>query len=339
MKNITKKLLCTTITFTTMAAAATSARADNWTDIWVQPNIIKVMMEGNALAANNFIYDDTTYLPIRAVSEALGFEVDYNYETQTAYISGAKTDGKAKYTGKRVMVLGDSNSALSGTEPDSFQGDWKHWFSEAVKPSSLTSVAVAGATLCDKEDSVYDGNPHYDADNRGQNTFGNQVQKIINNNYEAPDVIIILYGMNDGTVNLTDEDVEAAFMKSYYGYESIPLGEVDRTTYAGAFRYVNETLRNLYPKAQIVACTPIQQSEGTRTYVKVKQTADSIIKLARRMAIPVWDTGGESGIYAAYGDYGTSETQDLGDGLHVNGYGAQKLGRYIAGKFASSFVF
>ncbi|MCH5209630.1 MAG: hypothetical protein J1F01_01565 [Oscillospiraceae bacterium] len=308
-----------------------------WSDISVQPNVINVFVNNNHIGADNFLFEGTTYLPIRAVSEALNLTVDYDDATKTASISG--NTSATSYKGKKVLVLGDSNSALTSKTLETDKGDWKHWFSEIVQPAEMNCVAVGGATLCDKEDTVYDGNPHYDADNRGQNTFGNQVQKIINNHYEEPDVIIILYGMNDGIQNLSDEDVEAAFMKSYYGYDPVPLAEVDRTTYAGAFRYVNETLRNLYPNAQIAACTPIQQAEGSRTYVKVKQTSDSIIKLARRMSIPVWDTGGESGIYVSYGDYGTAKTQDLGDGLHVNGYGARKLGRYIASKFVQYFSF
>jgi lysophospholipase L1-like esterase len=327
----TKKIAFISAAIITLSLGICASADDTWQDIVVQPNLVRVKVNGTELSADNFLYNNTTYLPIRAVSEALNFEVAYDTSTSTASITAPS--GSESYKGKKVMVLGDSNSALSGTTLDSEKADWKHWFSQAVSPSQLTCVAVAGATLCDKENSVYDGNPYYNADDKSGNTFGNQVQKIINNKYEAPDVIIILYGMNDGAQNLSDEDVEAAFMKSYWGLDPLPLSEVDRTTYAGAFRYVNETLRNLYPEAQIVACTPIQQSEGGRTYTRVKQTSDSIIKLARRMSLPLWDTGGESGIYATYGEYGTDSSQDLGDGLHTNGYGARKLGNYIASKF------
>jgi lysophospholipase L1-like esterase len=336
-----KKTISIAAAAAVLGAVAVSTSADSgWQNADILKNAVTVNVNGTTVEADNFLYNDTTYLPIRAVSESLGLEVAYDTSTSTASLTSENSAYDAqKYKGKKVLVLGDSNSALSGTSLTDAKADWKHWFSEAVEPASLTCVAVGGATLCDKPDTVYDGNPYYNADDQSKNTFGNQVQKIINNQYDAPDAIIILYGMNDGVQNLSDEDVEKAFMKSYTGYEPLPLSEVDRTTYAGAFRYVNETLRNLYPNAVIAACTPIQQAEGARTYYKIQQTSDSVIKLARRMSLPLWDTGAESGIYAQYGDYGTSETQDLGDGLHTNGYGAQKLGRYIAGKFIQTFGF
>ncbi len=59
---------------------------------------IKITMNGDALtpkdAAGNvvepFIIDGTTYLPVRAVAEALGLEVNWDNETSTVVLAGAE---------------------------------------------------------------------------------------------------------------------------------------------------------------------------------------------------------------------------------------------------------
>ena len=62
----------------------------------LQPTDIK----GNDVDA--FIYEGTTYVPLRAVGEALGAEVNWNSETKTVYLNSEKTgtepvDRVAKY--------------------------------------------------------------------------------------------------------------------------------------------------------------------------------------------------------------------------------------------------
>lgn len=74
-----------------LLALSVSALADNWQTISVQPNLINVVVNGEKLNADNFLYNDTTYVPIRAVSEALNFNVEYDEETNTAYIGKKKS--------------------------------------------------------------------------------------------------------------------------------------------------------------------------------------------------------------------------------------------------------
>lgn len=71
-----------------------SVLADNWQTISVQPNLINVIVNGEKLNVDNFLYNGTTYLPIRAVSEALGHNVDYDGETNTAYIGSERAGDK-----------------------------------------------------------------------------------------------------------------------------------------------------------------------------------------------------------------------------------------------------
>lgn len=69
-----------------LLALSVSALADNWQTISVQPNLINVVVNGEKLNADNFLYNDTTYVPIRVVSEALNFNVEYDEGANTAYI-------------------------------------------------------------------------------------------------------------------------------------------------------------------------------------------------------------------------------------------------------------
>ena len=50
---------------------------DLWEKIDVVRNKIAVMVNGQKLDADNFLYNDTTYVPIRAVAESLGVNVEY----------------------------------------------------------------------------------------------------------------------------------------------------------------------------------------------------------------------------------------------------------------------
>lgn len=58
-----------------------------WETIAVLRNDIKVIVNGNELSADNFLYNDTTYLPVREISESLGMNVEYDEDTNTAVIS------------------------------------------------------------------------------------------------------------------------------------------------------------------------------------------------------------------------------------------------------------
>lgn len=79
------------LAFTASAVASTVQATLHYRDI-------KITMNGNALtpkdAAGNvvepFIIDGTTYLPVRAIAEALGLEVNWNNKTSTVVLAGAE---------------------------------------------------------------------------------------------------------------------------------------------------------------------------------------------------------------------------------------------------------
>ena len=99
MKFNVKSFICGMLVMGVLSGIAVYA-ADAWQTINVLPNTIKVVVEGKAVQADNFLYDDTTYLPIRAVSEALGLDVQYDGTTSTATISEKKEDNAVMTTSK-----------------------------------------------------------------------------------------------------------------------------------------------------------------------------------------------------------------------------------------------
>ena len=48
---------------------------------------IKVFVNGEKIDKETLLFNGTTYMPIRAVAEAIGLNVDYDDETKSAYIS------------------------------------------------------------------------------------------------------------------------------------------------------------------------------------------------------------------------------------------------------------
>ncbi|MCI8980558.1 MAG: copper amine oxidase N-terminal domain-containing protein [Clostridia bacterium] len=99
MKGNIKSFICGMLVMGVISSAAVIA-ADNWQNINVLPNTIKVVVDGKEVQADNFLYNDTTYLPIRAVSEALKMDVQYDNATSTATISEKKEDDNMAVTSK-----------------------------------------------------------------------------------------------------------------------------------------------------------------------------------------------------------------------------------------------
>lgn len=97
MKKELKGFVCGAVSMMVIAGAVSAAGA--WDTIDVLRNDITVVVNGENVTADNFLYNDTTYLPLRAVSEALNQTVTYDEATNTAYI-GERNDtvNKSKYT-------------------------------------------------------------------------------------------------------------------------------------------------------------------------------------------------------------------------------------------------
>ena len=100
MKLNIKSFICGVAVMGIISGAAYAA--DVRQTINVLPNTIKVIVDGKEVQADNFLYNDTTYLPIRAVSEALKMDVQYDNATSTATISEKKEDDNVQVTSKYI---------------------------------------------------------------------------------------------------------------------------------------------------------------------------------------------------------------------------------------------
>lgn len=223
----------------------------------------------------------------------------------------------------KLITLGDSITALGTGERG-----WVKYFIEKTGCSLVANTAVNGAWLMDKPGTVYDGNPVFNgSDDNVNNVLGNQVQKIINNAYDVPDIILIAIGTNGG-VSITMDDMKSVYWDS--NWDLIPLENVDRKTSAGAYRYALEKLHALYPNAIIFWCCPIHAHEQIRTAKQICINAESLRIATDYTGQILIDTHhcGINGINEVNGANG----QYLIDGLHPNVNGAKKIGYYNASK-------
>ena len=273
-----------------------------------------------------------------ATKAVLELEVPNN--AVTLKVSGQKYEGKVSVegyqvfdvedlyealrpSGKKLITLGDSITAL-GTGSTG----WVKYFIEKTGCQLIANVAVNGATLHDKSGTTYDGNPVFEGtDNNVNNVLGNQVQKIINNEYEAPDIIMIAIGTNAG-ISITREQMKSVYYDSSNAL--IPLENVDRTTSAGAYRWCLDKLHATYPNAIIFWCTPIHGFQTTRSAENITAYAESLRIATEYTGQIMIDTirCGINGI----NELKNANGQYLVDGLHPNVNGAKKIGYYNASK-------
>lgn len=85
MKKELKGFICGVLTTALLTCTLTFA-AGQWKTIDVLENDITVIVDGKQVTESNFVYNDRTYLPLRAVAEAVNKPVEYDEETNTAYI-------------------------------------------------------------------------------------------------------------------------------------------------------------------------------------------------------------------------------------------------------------
>lgn len=86
-----KKFVCGLVLGAAIATAVGVGASGVWENIPVLRNDIRVVVDGAEITADNFLYEDTTYIPLRAVSSALGEDVEYDEAENTAYI-GERND-------------------------------------------------------------------------------------------------------------------------------------------------------------------------------------------------------------------------------------------------------
>lgn len=267
-----------------------------------------------------------------------------------------------------VLILGDSYSEL---------GRWVEAMKEVIEINGLVNLGVTSATIKDKYGDI-SAYPYTDrpvsTDNSGnKNTLACQIQKlkrlmagtdldsgetqVYSSEEDYPDVIIIEGGMNDASDTGTERYYEqflvakTAYYKQSSGasvtqttvYVKPSLDEIDRTCFAGAYRYLCEELIALFPSAQIFITTASHMSYFTSDpNISYGHIAEQQRKCADIMGYTVIDwhaegnlntmmiglngSGTQSDPYTPVG--GDEYTTDL---LHPNDKGAKRYGR-LAGK-------
>ena len=274
----------------------------------------------------------------------------------------------------KVLILGDSYSQNNGP-----------WVKGMQEWLNITSLVNLGVSSCSVKDKYQDRNTYpytsrpVQANSTGNlNTLGCQIEKLKrlmagtdlddgeNKIYETeddyPNVIIIEGGMNDSFDNDEKEKTyyaqfEKAVSDVYIQqssstevtqgtcYIQTPIDEVDRTCYAGAYRYVVESLLTLFPKAQIfiTTCSGLGYWNGS-VVEKRYRTAVQQRKCANLCAATVIDWSAEGQISSILTHPQGSGTQgdpyiwgqctlpnaDSGDLMHPNTKGGKKYGRLAA---------
>ncbi|WP_026476681.1 copper amine oxidase N-terminal domain-containing protein [Alkaliphilus transvaalensis] len=84
-----KKLTVSILTFILLAYSSLSWGATLFEEITVYYNNIQVRFQDESLTLDEepFMYNERIYLPIRAISEGLGYQIDYDEHTHTVTIS------------------------------------------------------------------------------------------------------------------------------------------------------------------------------------------------------------------------------------------------------------
>ena len=292
---------------------------------------------------------DTSTKDIAALSEKVSANADAIKAAEANVQSLSKTVGtvsadmqvimkqKSAFTGKKILFLGDSITALNTSERG-----WVRYFNEIIQPEQFVNLSVSSARWCDYTDTVYDGNPVFSGpDQNHNNVMGNQVEKLIRGKdkssphykevaaYADFDMILIACGTNDG---VPSGNIEGSFTSEN---EMVAIEELDRKVFASAFRYSIEKLQQLYPAATIYICTPIQGYITTRSYAQSKAKGDYLKLLAGRMSLEVIDTF-NCGICDIY-EKKNANGRYLIDGLHPNAAGAKKIGVFNASAVIASY--
>lgn len=327
-------------TFVTIASVGGTCKKENDDIIITIPSDVVDIHGDEIFLVNTKANATSDYVVLSKIKifagNALDADIDSNY-------LGDFLEALAlpKYKNKKILFLGDSVTASK--LPTARY--WVGYFNEIIKPSLYVNVAVPSSRYCDYSDTIYDGNPVWDGeDHNHNNVIGNQVEKIWRgkdpehpnyskvDEYQDFDIIIIAAGSNDSSSSF-DADIEPAFTNNN---TPVDLSNVNRTTFAGAFRYSVETLQRLYPNAKIFICTPIQAVDIIRPYSGMNTKRNYLKDLANRISVEYIDTF-ECGICGIYENY-HANGRDLVDGLHPNASGAKKIAKYNVKNVINKYI-
>ena len=334
------------------------------------------------ISTGNFKYtlkEDYKYIKLYDSTKSL--EAPYSYTikiTQKALLY--KEACRFMFPHKlRMLILGDSYSEMKY---------WVGGMLEYLpSDTEVINLAVGSATVKDKyKDYVtypYSSRPKQSISDGNKNTFACQIEKlkrlmagtdldegenqIYKTENEYPNVIIIEGGQND---TFDDDNVETDYYSQFVkqvtdvyvlnknqneaskgsAFIKTPISEVDRTNFAGAYRYLVEELRSIFHKAQIFLTTTStlgywRYNVLERRYKEAAQQR----KCANLLGVSLIDWNAEGSI-SFLDNYPTGngtedspynlacKTKETSDLMHPNNIGARKYGRLAANVIKTKYL-
>ena len=124
-------------------------------NISVTYNNIKIVVDGNIVSTSNepFIYNGTTYLPVRVVAETLGEEVNWDGNTNTVYLGEMEQKNSQpvneKIDEKEIEILAEY------TLPDGIGWYTRHFM--VIKNNSNSTVDISTSSLAYSQDKTLVG--------------------------------------------------------------------------------------------------------------------------------------------------------------------------------------
>ena len=287
----------------------------------------------------------------------------------------AKSDLDKQNINANILILGDSYSQNGGNWVGSMMKEFK-------EGSKYISLAVSSATIRDKYSDratyPYTSRPSSSDNTGNKNTLACQIEKLkrlMNGTdldkgeeqlyktvSEYPNIIIIEGGMNDKfdsdskeqeyihQFEIKKENVYIAQKKSSQPtlgsvYIKPSLDDIDRTCFAGAYRYLVEQLLTLFPNAQVffTTCSNLGYYNNSVIETRYKVRAQQI-KCAELCSASIinWGLDGQiSNIVNYPSGSGTKENPyiwgqlqgnntDTDDLMHPNKRGGKKYGKLAA---------
>lgn len=140
MKKFAVGFLIATIIFSSITIYATGG---NMIEVFYGINDIKINGQSNMPEQKPFVYNGSTYVPLRYISETLGYKVGWNGETKTISISDINIEGKLYLSDLKPYVV--DNIVLyklnnSNEEKDNFNSN--HWVWNYPDDYVMTSAGV-----------------------------------------------------------------------------------------------------------------------------------------------------------------------------------------------------
>lgn len=156
-----RKCLSAILLVAIMLSFTVFAEGDAPTNISVYENLIKVVANGSNIDVPNYLYNGTTYIPLRAVSEALGANVEWDGEMKTAIITGNEGQAESAFSDEAedyisIMFLFSGMRQLSEypTEIISYLDNALIWSVAEYNDSAINALLCAQTTLNDSYANV-----------------------------------------------------------------------------------------------------------------------------------------------------------------------------------------